>query len=160
METITLRSIGVLRTPFDTPEDMPIQPISSSAASGKAIIFPEYSDGLFDLDGFSHVILVYYLHRVKRQEMIVTPFLDSTSHGVFATRAPVRPNPIGISVVELEKIEGTTLFLANVDMLNGTPLLDIKPYVPDFDSYPLAQAGWYDKIDSKPENPQSDDRFI
>lgn len=159
MEPVTFQPIGVLRTPFDNPENMPIQPVSSLAAKGKAIVFPEYSDGLFDLDGFSHIIIIYHLHRVKRQELIVTPFLDNTSHGLFATRAPVRPNPIGISVVELEKIEDRTLYLANVDMLDGTPLLDIKPYVPDFDSFPLAQAGWYDKIDKKPENPHSDDRF-
>lgn len=159
MESITFRPIGILKTPFDLPADMPIQPLSSKGAKGKAIVFPEFSDGLYDLDGFTHVIVIYYMHRVRRQELIVTPFFDTSPHGVFATRAPVRPNPLGISVLELEKIDGNTLYLLNVDMLNGSPLIDIKPYMPDFDSFPSAKAGWYDKIESKPESPRSDNRF-
>jgi tRNA-Thr(GGU) m(6)t(6)A37 methyltransferase TsaA len=159
MEYIELKPIGILRTPFESPDKMPIQPCSKGAASGTALVFPEYTDGLYHLDGFTHIILIYYLHRVKRQELIVTPFLDNTSHGVFATRAPVRPNPVGISIVRLEKIEDNILYLQGLDMINGTPLIDVKPYIPDFDSHPDAKAGWYDKIQKKPEGKYSDNRF-
>jgi tRNA-Thr(GGU) m(6)t(6)A37 methyltransferase TsaA len=159
MDRIELKPIGILRTPFESPGNMPIQPCYPGAAKGTALVFPEYSDGLYDLDGFSNIILVYFLHRVKRQELIVTPFLDNTSHGVFATRAPVRPNPVGISILKLERIESNILYLTGMDMLNGTPLLDIKPYIPDFDSWPDALSGWYDKTAAEKKVKISDNRF-
>ena len=126
---ITYRPIGVLHSPFTSLDQMPIQPAAQSSAPGVAEILPEFADGLRDLDGFSHVILIYHLHEVRRTQLTVTPFLDSEPRGVFATRAPTRPNAIGLSVVALEGIEGTRLLLGGLDVLDGTPLLDIKPYM-------------------------------
>lgn len=159
-EPITFTPIGVLRTPFDRPEGMPIQPAGRASAPGRAEIFPPYQAALADLDGFSHIILIYYLHRVKRWKPRVIPFLDTVERGLFATRAPTRPNPIGLSIVGLERVESGIVYLANVDMLNGTPLLDIKPYLPEFD-HPGGQikTGWLANASGEVENRQSDDRF-
>jgi tRNA-Thr(GGU) m(6)t(6)A37 methyltransferase TsaA len=122
-------------------------------------VFPEYAEGLKDLDGFSHIVLLYHFHRVKEANLIVTPFMDSQPRGVFSTRAPKRPNPIGLSVVKLLGIDGTTLHIENVDILDGTPLLDIKPCVPEFDHYPVERIGWLEKSGSKVQEKRSDRRF-
>jgi tRNA-Thr(GGU) m(6)t(6)A37 methyltransferase TsaA len=106
------------------------------------VISPEYQEGLQDLDGFSHLFLIYHFHLSRPYTLKVKPFLDATTRGVFATRAPARPNPIGLSVVRLERIEANTLFIVDVDVVDGTPLLDIKPYVPAFDAQPGARSGW------------------
>ena len=141
---VTYRPIGVLHSPFRDLSEMPIQPTSRASAAGTAEIFAEYAEGLRDLAGFSHVILLYHLHRVRRAQLTVVPFLGSEPRGVFATRAPARPNPIGLSIVSLLRIEGCTLHLGHVDILDGTPLLDLKPYVPEFDAHPSSKAGWFD----------------
>jgi tRNA-Thr(GGU) m(6)t(6)A37 methyltransferase TsaA len=120
---------------------------------------PELAAGLKDLEGFSHVILLYHLHKVRRVDLTVTPFLDSEQRGVFATRAPTRPNPIGLSIVALLRIEGNRLYLGNVDILDGTPLLDIKPYVPEFDQPLEARAGWLEEVRGKVRSVKSDERF-
>lgn len=140
--TINFEAIGYLFTPFEKIEDMPIQPSGKNTRAGRAEVKPEFAGGLKDLEMFSHVILIYFFHRQTKTRLLVKPFLDETSHGIFATRAPARPNPIGLSVVPLIKIEKDTLFLDHLDMLNKTPLLDIKPLVPGFDFYEIVSAGW------------------
>ena len=159
-ETIHFTPIGILHTPFDGLEEMPIQPTGKSSAPGKAEIFPEYQGALDDLNRFSHVILIYYLHRTEGWKPKVTPFLDTIERGLFSTRAPSRPNPIGLSIVRLERIQSGVMYLANVDILDGTPLLDIKPYVPAFDQPqgPI-KIGWLTDTAMDVQSRQSDDRF-
>ena len=152
--------IGIIHSPFSDPKDMPIQPASALGIPGKVVIEPEYQEGLKDLDGFSHIILLYSFHLSSGYKLIAKPFLDEESHGVFATRAPCRPNPIGLSVLPLEKIDGLTLHVSNIDIVDGTPLLDIKPFVPTFDCPPDVSIGWLsDKLDYV-KGSRSDDRFI
>jgi tRNA-Thr(GGU) m(6)t(6)A37 methyltransferase TsaA len=157
---ITYKPIGTIKSPFSDLDQMPIQPSGEKSSPGYAEIFPEYADGLLDLDGFSHVFLIYHLHRNSKKELIVTPFLDSKPHGVFATRAPSRPNPIGISVVRLTAVEGNLLHFADLDVLDGTPLLDIKPYIPAFDAPENPRVGWLEDVDIDVRKMKSDDRFI
>jgi tRNA-Thr(GGU) m(6)t(6)A37 methyltransferase TsaA len=156
---ISYHPIGVIHSPFKDITEMPIQPTGEASAPGTVELFPEFAEGLRDLGGFSHVILVYHLHEVRRTVLTVTPFLGSEPHGVFSTRAPTRPNPIGISIVELLKIEGNLLHIANLDILDGSPLLDIKPYVPDFDAPMNARAGWLEAIQGRVKSAKSDARF-
>jgi tRNA (adenine37-N6)-methyltransferase len=157
--SITFEPIGVLHTPFMTKEGMPIQSNGATGIKGQIELKEEFIAGLADLDGFSHIILIYDFHKSKGFELLTTPFLDTTQRGVFATRAPKRPNPIGLSVVRLLKIEKNILYIENVDMLDGTPLLDIKPYIPAFDIHKTEKNGWIDsKIDNLNEI-KSDTRF-
>jgi len=156
---IRYQPIGVIHSPFKKPEGMPIQPTSEKSAPGVAEVYPEFAEGLADLAGFSHVILLYHLHQVRTVKLKVIPFLDTTERGVFATRAPSRPNPIGLSTVELLRVEGNRLHLGNVDILDGTPLLDIKPYVPDFDGPVEIRTGWYEAARSRFRATRSDGRF-
>jgi tRNA-Thr(GGU) m(6)t(6)A37 methyltransferase TsaA len=157
---VTCKAIGVIRSPFTEPKDTPIQPSAASEAMGKAEIFEEYRDGLADLEGFSHIILLYHFHLIKGYRLTVEPFLDSAEHGVFATRAPSRPNRIGLSVVELIGREENILHIKNVDILDGTPLLDIKPYVPEFDSRSSVRLGWLEKNVSRLPDAKDDGRFL
>jgi len=136
-----------------------IQPKGAAGIQGTVEVFPEFAAGLKDLDGFSHVILIYHFHQVQEAKLVVTPFLDSQPRGVFATRAPKRPNPIGLSVVKLLGIEGNLLRVENVDILDGTPLLDIKPYVPEFDQYSAERVGWLAREKEKVRHKRSDSRF-
>ncbi len=138
---------------------MPIQPTSDASAAGTIEIFPEFIPGLKDLEGFSHIILLYYLHQAGPAKLEVTPFLDSQPHGIFATRAPTRPNAIGLSVVRLTKIEGSILYVEHLDILDGTPLLDIKPYIPEFDFQPEVRIGWLEQARGKVKQTTSDKRF-
>lgn len=156
---ITYEAIGIITSPFRDLASMPIQPTSDASAPGTIEIFPKFVEGLKDLDGFSHIILLYHLHEVRGAALTVTPFLDSNPRGVFATRAPVRPNPIGLSVVGLLRIEGPILFVRDLDVLNGTPLLDLKPYIPEFDYRPDARIGWLERINGDTSTKSSDDRF-
>jgi len=156
---VTYRAIGTIRSPYRTPADMPIQPSGESAAPGEAELLPELADGLRDLEGFSHVILLYHFHEARRADLTVTPFLDATPRGVFATRAPTRPNPIGLSVVPLLAVEGNRLRLGRVDVLDGTPLLDVKPYVPEFDQPHDVRIGWLEAARGKAAETRSDERF-
>jgi len=138
---------------------MPIQPTSKASAPGRVEIFPEYVEGLKDLDGFSNIILLYHMHAIREQALTVTPFLDSSPRGLFATRAPIRPNPIGLSIVQLNRIDGRVLHFGDLDILDGTPILDIKPYVPEFDYRPEARIGWLAKAKEEVKEKTSDDRF-
>jgi tRNA-Thr(GGU) m(6)t(6)A37 methyltransferase TsaA len=153
------KSIGTIHSPFKEPKGMPIQPVGARGIPGTIELQAEYADGLKDLDGFSHIILIYHFHLSEGYSLQVKPFLDDTPHGIFAIRAPKRPNPIGISVVRLEKIEGTKLYVSNVDIVDGTPLLDIKPYVPDFDEAEGIRIGWLSNKALRAAGERSDERF-
>ena len=139
---ITYMPIGIIQSPFTDISGMPIQPAGARGVQGTVVIFREYAEGLSDLAGFSRIILIYAFHKCTSCQLTVTPFLDTTTHGIFATRAPCRPNAIGLSVVRLVAVNGCELIIEDVDVLDGTPLLDIKPYVPEFDSYPDEMSGW------------------
>jgi tRNA-Thr(GGU) m(6)t(6)A37 methyltransferase TsaA len=145
---IAYRPIGVLRTPFMRIEGMPIQPCSHLAAAGEAHIDSAYAEALQGLAEFTHVYLLYHLHRQTEVALTVTPFASTAQMGLFATRAPARPNPIGLSVVPLLGVDGLVLQLDRLDMLDGTPLLDIKPYVPQFDRIDGAGSGWFACVDN------------
>ena len=156
---IRYRPIGVIHSPFKEIEGMPIQPAGAVDVRGVVEVFPEFVKGLKDLEGFSHIILVYHFHRVKGHRLEVKPFLDEKLRGVFATRAPMRPNPIGLSVVKLVWVEGRILEVEGVDVLDGTPLLDIKPYVPEFDVYEVERVGWLERVRKEVRRRKSDGRF-
>jgi len=141
---IIFQSIGVIHSPFTDPNNTPIQP-SRSQARGFVEVFPEYSEGLDDLDGFSHIYLLYHFHCSEGYHLKVQPFLDAQAHGLFATRYPCRPNPIGLSLVELVARRENVLEITGIDILDGTPLLDIKPYVREFDLRTDTRNGWFDK---------------
>ena len=154
---IEFQPIGFIHSPFEERLGMPIQPTRGRGVRGTVEILPEYADGLADLDGFSHIVLIYYFHRSQGFDLRVTPFLDTEKRGLFATRAPRRPNAIGLSVVRLLGIEGNLITVQDVDMLDGTPVLDIKPYVPEFDIRADAREGWLAGV--KHREVDSDDRF-
>ena len=157
-DEVIFRPIGIIRTPFTSIEGMPIQPSGAGDAAGRLEVRPEYTDGLLDLDGFSHIVLLYHFHRAQGYRLRVVPFLDTEEHGLFATRAPKRPNPIGLSIVRLDHVEGAVLHVRGIDVLDGTPLLDIKPHVPDFDSPGgVDRIGWLPAARNR--QVQSDDRF-
>lgn len=159
MDEIIFKPIGVIHTPFNNTKDMPIQPAGAKGIRGTIEIFHEYVDGLKDLEGFSHIILLYHFHLSKGYSLEFKPFMDFNIRGVFATRAPRRPNNIGISVVRLIKIESAILHIENTDMVNGTPLLDIKPFVPEFDPAEEVKTGWLAKSKHRLSKVKSDDRF-
>lgn len=156
---IEFTPIGIIHSPFTELEGMPIQPAGAPDVPGTVEVFDEFHAGLDDLDGFSHVVLLYYLHRSRGFDLRVVPFLDTWPRGLFATRAPRRPNAIGLSVVRLERIEGGVLHVRNVDTLDGTPLLDIKPYVPEFDSRADVRVGWLKTVKGEVSKLRSDRRF-
>lgn len=136
------RPIGLIHSPFTRQDQTPIQPYRSTAV-GQVELAPEFEAGLQDLEGFSHLILLYHFHQAQPgYELTVTPFLDDRPKGLFATRYPRRPNSIGLSVVRLVRREGRVLHVEGIDVLDGTPLLDVKTYVPKFDAVPEATLGW------------------
>ena len=159
MEEISYRPIGVIRSPYKETEGTPIQTTGAKGVGGTVEILPERAEGLKDLDGFSHIILIYHFHLSKGYSLTVKPFLDDTPRGVFATRAPKRPNAIGFSVVRLVKIEGATLHIEDVDIVDSTPLLDIKPYVPEFDAKEAERIGWLAGRAEKAAETGADERF-
>lgn len=138
-----LKPIGIIRTPFLRAEGTPIQSVCADGAEGVVEVFPEFAAGLKDLDGFERIWLIYALDRAKPGELLARPYLDNEPHGIFATRSPARPNALGMSPVRLLRVEGARLAVAQVDMLDGTPLVDIKPYVPEFDRFEVQRVGWY-----------------
>ncbi len=152
--------IGTIHTPFENLEGMPIQPTGAVDVEGTIVMDKEYEEGLKDIEGFSHLVLLYRFHRSKGFDLLVKPFLDNEKRGLFATRAPRRPNPIGLSIVRLVKRKGNVLTIKDIDVLNGTPLLDIKPYVPAFDTKEVTALGWLEKKQDKAKTLKSDDRFI
>jgi tRNA-Thr(GGU) m(6)t(6)A37 methyltransferase TsaA len=156
-QKLQLRPIGVIRTPFKECEGAPIQPATANGAEGTVEVFAEFAPALKDLAGFDRIWLLYWFHQTRGPQLRVTPFMDTAKRGLFATRAPCRPNAIGFSNVRLLAVKGTELRVADVDMLDGTPLLDIKPYVPQFDCFPVARCGWLDATTI--ESGLADNRF-
>lgn len=142
MQEAVFHPIGVIRSPFTELALVPKRPIDPVTSRGEVVLDPRYREGLADLKGFSHVILVFHLHRSHGYDLTVSPYLDPTPRGLFATRSPRRPNPIGISVVGLEGIEDRTLRVNRLDVLDGTPLLDLKPYIPDLADDVVVRVGW------------------
>jgi tRNA (adenine37-N6)-methyltransferase len=159
MGVVTFKQIGVIRSPFNEPKDTPIQPTAAAGIKGSIELLPEYTQALKDLEGFSHIILLYYFHLSKEYSSLVKPFLDSALRGVFATRSPSRPNNIGLSVVQLVGIKDNVLYIEDVDIIDGTPLLDIKPYVPDFDIREVKRFGWLESNIHKLPGTKDDGRF-
>ena len=143
-----MRSIGVIHSPFTEKDKTPIQ-ASRSQAIGQVEVYPEFADGLKDIEALSHIYLVYAFHESSGYKLYVKPFLDNQEHGLFATRYPYRPNPIGISIVKLISRKENFLTVEGIDTLDGTPLLDIKPYVPDFDLHTEVRVGWYETRSEK-----------
>jgi tRNA-Thr(GGU) m(6)t(6)A37 methyltransferase TsaA len=153
------RPIGIIRSPYLDPAGMPIQPGGARGVRGHVEVYEEYRPGLADLEGFSRIILIYPFHRSAGSSLVVTPFLDNQPRGVFSTRAPRRPNAIGLSIVKLVEVREGELEIEDVDILDGTPLLDIKPYVPVFDSFPDERSGWLTGCNGKIGSARSDGRF-
>lgn len=156
---VELKPIGVIHSPFHELEGMPIQPAGARGVQGTVEVFQEYRAGLKDLDGFSHIVLLYLFHQSQGFNLHVVPYLDTEIRGVFATRAPRRPNAIGLSVVQLNMVQDRILHIENVDILDGTPLLDIKPYVPEFDAQFNVRTGWLENARQTVRHRKSDDRF-
>ena len=158
---IEMEPIGIIETEFTEIEGMPIQPTGAKGVKGCIVIKDKYSDGLKDLEDFSHINILYLLHKVEGYLLEVKPFMDNDTHGVFATRSPKRPNRIGSSVVKVDKVEGNKVYVSNIDVLNETPLLDIKPYVPQLyeDTIDELKIGWFESNHKKEKSKKSDDRF-
>jgi tRNA-Thr(GGU) m(6)t(6)A37 methyltransferase TsaA len=159
MDDIKFKPIGIIRSPFKTVQGIPIQPTAAKGIEGTIEIFPEYAEGLKDIEGFSHIILIFHLHLSGKASLKVKPFMDDQTRGVFSTRAPSRPNPIGLSIVRLVGVEGKTLHIEDVDIADETPLLDIKPYVSYFDSREDIKIGWLEKNIHKLPSSKDDGRF-
>lgn len=157
LAAVELRTVGVIHSPFAEAAGAPIQPCYAQGAEGKILVDDAYAAALDDIEGFERLWLIYWMDRVTGFQTRVTPYRDTREHGLFATRSPCRPNPIGISVVRLVRREGRVLHVADIDILDGTPLLDIKPYVPDFDCHPGAKAGWFDAAGE--DRTVADERF-
>jgi tRNA-Thr(GGU) m(6)t(6)A37 methyltransferase TsaA len=160
MEEFKFGQIGIIHSPFKEPTGTPIQPTAARNTEGTVELLEPFTAGLKDLQGFSHIILIYVFHLVRETSLEVIPFMDNEPHGIFSTRAPGRPNAIGISTVRLIRINGPVLHVRDLDMVDGTPLLDIKPYVPAFDHRDEIRIGWLQKNISKLQGSEDDGRFI
>lgn len=162
MNKIEFNTIGTIYSPFKKLDGMPIQPTGAKGIKGEIHLNKDLKEGLKDLGDFSHLTLIYYLHKVNGFSLEVKPFLDNSNHGVFATRSPKRPNPIGISVVKLDNLKDNIIHISNVDILNETPLLDIKPYVPQLyeDTCKNLKIGWFEEKHENAKHTKSDNRFI
>ncbi|MBC8389647.1 MAG: tRNA (N6-threonylcarbamoyladenosine(37)-N6)-methyltransferase TrmO [Actinobacteria bacterium] len=157
---ITYKQIGIIHSPFAEPKGTPIQPSAAKGMEGVVEVFPEYQKGLKDIERFSHIILIYHFHLSKPYSLEVIPFMDNKPHGLFSTRAPSRPNPIGLSVVRLKKVEENKLHVKDIDIINGTPLLDIKPFIGEFDQVESIKKGWLEKNIGKLSLSRDDERFV
>lgn len=142
MSEVRYKPIGVVHSPFKEPQNVPIQAVAANGITGTVELFPKYVSGLKDLEGFSHIILICHFHLSRPYSLLVKPYLDENLRGLFSTRAPSRPNPIGLSIVRLTKVEDNILHIKDVDLIDGTPLLDIKPYIPKFDQRKTVKIGW------------------
>lgn len=155
-----MQPIGIIHTPYKQLSDMPIQPRGASESISEIEVLPQFVEGLADLDGFSHIYLIYQFHLSTGYSLTVTPFLDDKPHGLFATRAPKRPNPIGLSIVELQSVSGGRITVTGADVVDQTPLLDIKPYIENFDRVENARSGWMTSSSTSVGEMRSDNRFI
>jgi len=156
---IKFNSIGVIRSPYKTVENMPVQTSASKDIEAEIEIFEDYIEGISDLEGFSHIYLIFFLNMVRETKLRVIPFLDTVERGIFATRSPARPNPVGLSLVELVSVNKNVLKIRGVDMLDGTPVIDIKPYVPDFEICENVRKGWFEGKTGNADKILSDTRF-
>ena len=157
---ITINSIGIIHTPYNNINGMPIQPLAAEGVKGYIELFPEYVKGLTDLAEFSHITLLYHLHKINNYDLMTKPFMDTKEHGIFATKSPKRPNAIGLSTVKLLKIDNNVIHIEMVDMLNESPLIDIKPFFSKFDNRTNTKSGWLDNQMNIPiKNLRSDERF-
>ena len=156
---VVYKPIGIVHSSFKKTEGVPIQPLAGKEIKGKVIVFPEYAEGLADLEGFSHIFIIYHFHLSQGYALKVTPFLDNKTRGLFATRAPKRPNMIGISTVRLNRVERNILHIMDIDIIDGTPLLDIKPYLPQFDIRDVEKIGWYKGKEKESLSKRADNRF-
>jgi len=145
IQSIQIKPIGIIRTPYRSLSDIPIQGNLNNETEAYVELSNKYTEGLLDLDGFSHAILIYYFHESKREDIIGRPFLENNEHGIFAIRSPHRPNHLGLSIVEVKRIVDKKLYFTCVDMLDGTPLIDIKPYIKYFDHRENVISGWLEK---------------
>ncbi len=159
MSAITYTPIGVVHSPFKEPKNVPIQASVSKDTEGTIEIYPQYTQGLSDLEGFSHILVFYHFHLAKFSSLTVKPFLDDKTHGVFATRSPARPNRLGISALRLTKREANILHVADLDILDASPVLDVKPFVPEFDCRQPTSVGWFSTQLHKLEAARDDGRF-
>ena len=159
LDAVTYTPIGIVHSPFTTLEGMPLQTVAAQGIPGSIELAPAFRGGLKDLKAFSHLILLTHLHHMSGYALEVTPYLDDQAHGIFATRSPRRPNPIGLSVVRLIAIEEDTLQIEDVDILDGTPLLDLKPYVPTFDARETKRIGWFAARIDRVHTTRADGRF-
>jgi tRNA-Thr(GGU) m(6)t(6)A37 methyltransferase TsaA len=159
MNEIRYKPIGIIHSPLRKSQSVPIQSVASKGIEGSVEVAREYVEGLKDIEGFSHIILIYHFHLSKDYSLIVKPYLDENLHGVFSTRAPSRPNPIGISIVRLTKVEDNILHIQDLDIIDGAPLLDIKPYVPKFDLRRTVRIGWLKNNINRLSIVSGDDRF-
>lgn len=160
MTSITYQPIGIIHSKFKEPKGTPIQPAAGKDITAEVEVFPQYIEGLEDLGDFSHIMLLFHFHFSKSFSLKVKPYMDTNFHGVFATRAPSRPNSIGISIVRLIKIKENILHIKDVDIVDGTPLLDIKPYVPEFAATETIKTGWLDENVHKLDTSKDDGRFV
>lgn len=157
---IIINPIGIIHTPFNDIKGMPIQPLAAKGVKGYIELFPKYIEGLTDLTEFSYITLLYHLHKINDYDLMVKPFMDNKEHGIFATKSPKRPNAIGLSTVKLLGIENNVIHIEMVDMLNGTPLIDIKPFFSKFDNRTNTKSGWLDNQGNIPISElRSDERF-
>ncbi len=154
-----MQAIGTIHSPFKNLQDMPIQPRGAADELGSVELYGQFAEGLHDLEGFSHIYLLYQFHMAQRTELSVIPFMDVVSRGVFATRSPLRPNHIGLSIVELVGVAGNIIAIRGVDVLDGTPLLDVKPYIAAFDEVQGSRSGWMQATPEEISARRSDDRF-
>ncbi|MBT4285847.1 MAG: tRNA (N6-threonylcarbamoyladenosine(37)-N6)-methyltransferase TrmO [Deltaproteobacteria bacterium] len=157
---ITFTPIGTVHSPHKDLKNMPIQPKGAKGIEGHVLINESFVEGLSDLDGFSHVYLIYHFHAATRVEMKVIPFMDKVERGIFSTRSTLRPNHIGLSIMELLEVEGNKVLLKGMDILDGTPVLDIKPYIANFDKVEKSQSGWMQASPEDVKNKRSDNRYV
>ena len=159
MKSITYHPIGIIHSNYKKKEGMPIQGSLSKNSKGRIEIFTKYQEGLKELEGFSHIIIIYHFHLSKGFSLLTMPFLEDIEHGIFACRAPKRPNPIGISIAKLEKVVGNIIYISECDIIDGTPLLDIKPYVSKFDIRSNVRDGWMQRKLKHAKEFKSDNRY-
>ncbi len=160
MNEIIIKPIGIIRTPHTDIKNMPIQPIAAEGIKGYIELLPEYTAGLKDIEGFSHITLIYHFHKIDGHKLVVVPFMDTEERGIFACKAPKRPNGIGLSTVKLIGVEDNIVLIEQVDMLDGTPLIDIKPFYPRYDNRFEVKIGWLEKNKDMPlKELRSDERF-
>lgn len=157
---ILFKPIGIIHSENTAEDQTPIQPVYAKECSAQVEVFPEFAEGLRDLDGFSHIYLIYHFHRAQPAKLLVKPFLQDVERGLFATRAPNRPNAIGLSIVELVRRKGNILYINGGDILDGTPLIDIKPYIKRFDRIETLRDGWQDDVDEKSAKKKGKRRMI